>query len=157
MHLFFPSLFTSALAKQKDGLPRREYWKLHLYLGKLLCWLEQEEQEERLLLGPKAEGLGWLFSIAIMVSKTTSCIFSLQQLRWCMFLTMAFFREERARALAKAVSGEALPYESLDRFRPVNGMILANASAIGMEPNSDQSPVSKVPSICPPVSLIVYQ
>lgn len=50
---------------------------------------------------------------------------------------------ERARALAKAVSGEALPYESLDRFRPVNGMILANASAIGMEPNSDQSPVSK--------------
>ncbi|KAJ6674878.1 BIFUNCTIONAL 3-DEHYDROQUINATE DEHYDRATASE/SHIKIMATE DEHYDROGENASE CHLOROPLASTIC-LIKE [Salix viminalis] len=50
---------------------------------------------------------------------------------------------ERARALAKAVSGEALPYESLDRFRPENGMILANASAIGMEPNSDQSPVSK--------------
>ncbi|KAF9669378.1 hypothetical protein SADUNF_Sadunf14G0101400 [Salix dunnii] len=51
--------------------------------------------------------------------------------------------EERARALAKAVSGEALPYESLDKFRPENGMILANASAIGMEPNPDRSPVSK--------------
>ncbi|CAK7348231.1 unnamed protein product [Dovyalis caffra] len=50
---------------------------------------------------------------------------------------------DRAKALAKAVSGEALPYESLDRFRPDNQMILANASAIGMEPNSDQSPVSK--------------
>lgn len=43
-----------------------------------------------------------------------------------------------------AVSGEALPYECLNRFRPEKGMILANASAMGMEPNIDQTPVSKV-------------
>ncbi|CAN0899085.1 Bifunctional 3-dehydroquinate dehydratase/shikimate dehydrogenase, chloroplastic [Linum grandiflorum] len=51
---------------------------------------------------------------------------------------------ERAKALAAAVSGEALPYESLDAFQPEKGMILANASAIGMEPNTDTTPVSKV-------------
>ncbi|XP_039025190.1 bifunctional 3-dehydroquinate dehydratase/shikimate dehydrogenase, chloroplastic-like [Hibiscus syriacus] len=50
---------------------------------------------------------------------------------------------ERAKALADAVSGEALPYETLEKFRPETGAILANYSAIGMEPNSDQSPVSK--------------
>ncbi|KAL0371391.1 UNVERIFIED_CONTAM: Bifunctional 3-dehydroquinate dehydratase/shikimate dehydrogenase, chloroplastic [Sesamum angustifolium] len=51
---------------------------------------------------------------------------------------------ERAKALATAVSGEALPYESLNDFRAEKGMILANASAVGMEPNTDQTPVSKV-------------
>ncbi|GMI66562.1 MATERNAL EFFECT EMBRYO ARREST 32, EMBRYO DEFECTIVE 3004 [Hibiscus trionum] len=50
---------------------------------------------------------------------------------------------ERAKSLANAVSGEALPYETLEKFRPETGAILANSSAVGMEPNSDQSPVSK--------------
>ncbi|KAL9430812.1 hypothetical protein AB3S75_026079 [Citrus x aurantiifolia] len=50
---------------------------------------------------------------------------------------------ERAKALADAVSGEALHFEYLHEFFPEKGMILANASAIGMEPNSDQSPVPK--------------
>ncbi|XWS46730.1 hypothetical protein CRYUN_Cryun14cG0093100 [Craigia yunnanensis] len=50
---------------------------------------------------------------------------------------------ERAKALADAVSGEALPYECLENFCPEKGMILANASAVGMEPNPHQSPVSK--------------
>ncbi|CAK9175890.1 unnamed protein product [Ilex paraguariensis] len=50
---------------------------------------------------------------------------------------------ERAKALAQAVSGEALPYECLDKFCPENGMILANASAVGMQPNTNQTPVSK--------------
>ncbi|KAH7838856.1 hypothetical protein Vadar_031996 [Vaccinium darrowii] len=50
---------------------------------------------------------------------------------------------ERAKALAQAVSGEAVPYECLDSFRAEKGMILANASAVGMQPNSHQSPVSK--------------
>ncbi|KAM7521527.1 hypothetical protein LguiA_011429 [Lonicera macranthoides] len=50
---------------------------------------------------------------------------------------------ERAKALAQAVSGEAFPYECLDKFCPENGMILANASAIGMQPNTDQTPISK--------------
>ncbi|XP_022844776.1 bifunctional 3-dehydroquinate dehydratase/shikimate dehydrogenase, chloroplastic-like isoform X2 [Olea europaea var. sylvestris] len=51
---------------------------------------------------------------------------------------------ERAKALAKAVSGEALPYEFLKEFCPEKGMILANASAVGMEPNVDQTPIPKV-------------
>ena len=46
--------------------------------------------------------------------------------------------------LADAVSGVALPYECLKRFCPQEGMILANASAIGMEPNTEQTLVSKV-------------
>lgn len=50
---------------------------------------------------------------------------------------------ERAKALAQAVSGEALPFECLEKFCPKNGMILANASAIGMQPNTNQTPVSK--------------
>ncbi|CAL5437108.1 unnamed protein product [Camellia sinensis] len=50
---------------------------------------------------------------------------------------------ERAKALAQAVSGEALPYECLNMFRHENGMILANASAVGMQPNIDQTPLSK--------------
>ncbi|KAK8693868.1 hypothetical protein V6N13_071435 [Hibiscus sabdariffa] len=53
------------------------------------------------------------------------------------------YGKERAKALANEVSGEALPYETLEKFRPEKGAILANSSAVGMEPNSDQSPVSK--------------
>ncbi|XP_057782428.1 bifunctional 3-dehydroquinate dehydratase/shikimate dehydrogenase, chloroplastic-like isoform X2 [Salvia miltiorrhiza] len=50
---------------------------------------------------------------------------------------------ERAKALAAAVSGEALPYECLNEFRPEKGMILANSSAIGMDPNPQQTPICK--------------
>lgn len=60
---------------------------------------------------------------------------------------------ERAQSLARAVSGEALPIEQLNTYCPENGMILANCSAIGMEPDVHLTPVSKVPylpnlSIC---------
>ncbi|XP_031111738.1 bifunctional 3-dehydroquinate dehydratase/shikimate dehydrogenase, chloroplastic-like [Ipomoea triloba] len=50
---------------------------------------------------------------------------------------------ERAKALAKAISGEALPYDRLNDFCPEKGMILANASAIGMQPRTDETPVCK--------------
>lgn len=50
---------------------------------------------------------------------------------------------ERAKALAKAVAGEALPYEQLNEFDREKGMILANASAIGMQPRTDETPVCK--------------
>ncbi|MFS7930887.1 putative 3-dehydroquinate dehydratase, Shikimate dehydrogenase [Helianthus anomalus] len=50
---------------------------------------------------------------------------------------------ERAKSLARAVSGEALPIEQLDTYCPQNGMILANCSAIGMEPDVHLTPVSK--------------
>ncbi|CAN4101197.1 unnamed protein product [Withania somnifera] len=49
---------------------------------------------------------------------------------------------ERAKALAAAVCGEALPYECLNDFCPEKGMILANASAVGMQPKIDQTPIS---------------
>ncbi|KAK7277708.1 hypothetical protein RJT34_22723 [Clitoria ternatea] len=50
---------------------------------------------------------------------------------------------ERAKALAHAVSGEALPYEYLNTFSTESKMILANASSVGMEPNSDETPITK--------------
>ncbi|XP_058076132.1 bifunctional 3-dehydroquinate dehydratase/shikimate dehydrogenase, chloroplastic-like isoform X2 [Magnolia sinica] len=50
---------------------------------------------------------------------------------------------ERAKALAHAVAGEARPYEEKDSFCPEKGMILANATAVGMQPNSGQTPVAK--------------
>ncbi|KVI12521.1 Aldolase-type TIM barrel [Cynara cardunculus var. scolymus] len=43
----------------------------------------------------------------------------------------------RGESLAQAVSGEALPIDHLDAFCPENGMILANCSAIGMEPDEN--------------------
>ncbi|KAF5206725.1 Shikimate dehydrogenase (NADP(+)) [Thalictrum thalictroides] len=49
----------------------------------------------------------------------------------------------RAKALALAVSGEALPYEDLNNFCPGGGMILVNATSVGMQPHSDQTPVAK--------------
>ncbi|KAF9607439.1 hypothetical protein IFM89_035577 [Coptis chinensis] len=49
----------------------------------------------------------------------------------------------RAKALALAVSGEALPYEEINGFCREKGMILANATAVGMQPNTDQTPVAK--------------
>ncbi|KAI3773117.1 hypothetical protein L6452_04316 [Arctium lappa] len=50
---------------------------------------------------------------------------------------------ERGESLARAVSGEALPINHLDAFCPESGMILANCSAIGMEPDVHLTPVSK--------------
>ncbi|KAL6013007.1 hypothetical protein ACLOJK_003497 [Asimina triloba] len=50
---------------------------------------------------------------------------------------------ERAKALAQAVGGEARPFEEKDSFCPEKGMILANASAVGMQPRTDQTPVAK--------------
>ncbi|RAL52452.1 hypothetical protein DM860_007309 [Cuscuta australis] len=49
----------------------------------------------------------------------------------------------RAKALAEAVSGEARPFEHLPFFKPERGAILANATPIGMHPNTDRIPVEK--------------
>ncbi|XAR52527.1 3-dehydroquinate dehydratase [Bertholletia excelsa] len=51
---------------------------------------------------------------------------------------------DRARSLASAVSGEARPYEDLVNFRPEKGAILANATPLGMHPNTDRIPVAEV-------------
>lgn len=50
---------------------------------------------------------------------------------------------ERAKSLANDVSGEAHHFEDLCSFKPENGAILANATPIGMHPNTDRIPVAK--------------
>ncbi|XP_042513640.1 bifunctional 3-dehydroquinate dehydratase/shikimate dehydrogenase, chloroplastic-like isoform X1 [Macadamia integrifolia] len=50
---------------------------------------------------------------------------------------------ERARSLAHSVSGEAQPYEDIVKFRPEKGGILANATPLGMHPNTDRIPVAE--------------
>ncbi|KAL0397363.1 UNVERIFIED_CONTAM: Bifunctional 3-dehydroquinate dehydratase/shikimate dehydrogenase, chloroplastic [Sesamum calycinum] len=47
----------------------------------------------------------------------------------------------RAKSLAAAVSGKALPFEDLIGFRPEKDAILANATPLGMHQNTDRIPV----------------
>ncbi|KAB5556305.1 hypothetical protein DKX38_007214 [Salix brachista] len=50
---------------------------------------------------------------------------------------------ERAKCLARAVSGEARHFESLEHFHPENGAILANATPIGMHPSTERIPAAE--------------
>lgn len=50
---------------------------------------------------------------------------------------------ERAKNLAKAVGGDAISMEELENYCPETGMVLANTSAIGMQPNVNATPLSK--------------
>ncbi|TYH53138.1 hypothetical protein ES332_D09G077900v1 [Gossypium tomentosum] len=50
---------------------------------------------------------------------------------------------ERARELADVIGGDALSLDDLARFHPEDGMILANTTSIGMQPNIDQTPMPK--------------
>ncbi|XP_027353008.1 bifunctional 3-dehydroquinate dehydratase/shikimate dehydrogenase, chloroplastic-like [Abrus precatorius] len=50
---------------------------------------------------------------------------------------------ERAKSLACAVLGEAKPYKELVKFQPEKGAILANATPLGMHPNTDRIPVAE--------------
>ena len=55
--------------------------------------------------------------------------------------------KERPKSLACAVSSEARPFEELVNFQPVKGAILANATPLGMHPNTAQCiPVAEVSS-----------
>lgn len=51
---------------------------------------------------------------------------------------------ERARALAELVGGEALSLTELETFKSETGMVLANTTSMGMQPNFDETPLSKV-------------
>jgi 3-dehydroquinate dehydratase / shikimate dehydrogenase len=51
---------------------------------------------------------------------------------------------ERAVSLANSVGGQALRLADLATFHPEEGMILANATSLGMYPNVDGTPISKV-------------
>lgn len=46
--------------------------------------------------------------------------------------------------MADAVGGEAIQLEKLSEFRPETGMVLANSTSIGMQPDINQSPLPKV-------------
>lgn len=50
---------------------------------------------------------------------------------------------ERAKSLASDVMGEARPFEDILNFQPEKGAILANATPLGMHPNTDRVPVSE--------------
>lgn len=46
--------------------------------------------------------------------------------------------------LASKVGGKVINIAELDDFAPEEGMILANATPIGMQPDIDNMPISKV-------------
>lgn len=50
---------------------------------------------------------------------------------------------EKAVSLANAIGGQALRLQDLETFRPEEGMILANATSLGMYPNVDGTPIPK--------------
>ena len=63
-------------------------------------------------------------------------------------LSYLFIWKERAKALADAVDAEALTLEELNSFKPVmTGMILANTTSVGMHPNVEDTPITKVKDI----------
>lgn len=53
----------------------------------------------------------------------------------------------KAKELASKVGGEAITLADLENFHPEDGMILANTTSVGMKPNINDTPLSKV---CPP-------
>ncbi|CAN8260283.1 unnamed protein product [Cochlearia groenlandica] len=50
---------------------------------------------------------------------------------------------ERALELADAIGGKALSLADLDNFHPEDGMVLANTTSMGMQPNVEETPISK--------------
>ncbi|CAD5187374.1 unnamed protein product, partial [Musa acuminata subsp. malaccensis] len=50
---------------------------------------------------------------------------------------------ERARELANLIGGHALTLAELETFHPEDGMILANTTSIGMQPNVNGTPIRK--------------
>lgn len=50
---------------------------------------------------------------------------------------------EKAEELAQSIGAKAIKLDMLDNFAPESGMILANASPVGMHPNVDRSPIKK--------------
>ncbi|KAK4586904.1 hypothetical protein RGQ29_023876 [Quercus rubra] len=50
---------------------------------------------------------------------------------------------DRARELANTIGGDAVTLADLENFHPVDGMILANTTSIGMQPKVDETPIPK--------------
>ncbi|KAF7138266.1 hypothetical protein RHSIM_Rhsim07G0177000 [Rhododendron simsii] len=53
-------------------------------------------------------------------------------------------RTFEAKELAEKVGGEALTLQEVNDFHPEEGMILANTTSVGMKPNINSTPISKV-------------
>lgn len=51
---------------------------------------------------------------------------------------------ERAVDLAAKVGGKAMPLSEVGEFHPEEGMVLANATSVGMKPKVDETPIPKV-------------
>lgn len=51
---------------------------------------------------------------------------------------------EKARELASKVGGEAVALSDLKDFHPEQGMVLANATSVGMKPDIHLTPIPKV-------------
>ncbi|KAI9084312.1 hypothetical protein K1719_033654 [Acacia pycnantha] len=50
---------------------------------------------------------------------------------------------ERAADLAAKVGGKAIPLSEVGEFHPEEGMVLANATSVGMKPKVDETPIPK--------------
>ncbi|KAG2272722.1 hypothetical protein Bca52824_067277 [Brassica carinata] len=50
---------------------------------------------------------------------------------------------ERALEVAEAIGGRAVSLADLESFHPEDGMVLANTTSVGMQPNVDETPISK--------------
>jgi len=50
----------------------------------------------------------------------------------------------KAKELASRVGGKAITLSELENFHPEQGMILANATSVGMKPKNHESLVPKV-------------
>lgn len=57
--------------------------------------------------------------------------------------------KDRGKSLADAVSGEVKRYEDVAHFLPEKGAILANATPLGMHPNTERIPVADVYFLLP--------
>ena len=51
---------------------------------------------------------------------------------------------EGAKELAEKVGGKSMPLSEVENFHPEEGMVLANATSVGMKPDIDQTPIPKV-------------
>ena len=56
----------------------------------------------------------------------------------------SFYFPARAQELGNLIGGPALTLAELENYHPEEGMILANTTAIGMHPNVNETPLSKV-------------
>lgn len=61
-------------------------------------------------------------------------------------MVLCYF-EERALEVAEAIGGRAVSLADLENFHPEDGMVLANTTSVGMQPNVGETPISKVSSL----------